>query len=106
MTYDELNREPNAVNFEKFMNEVWRMDATPYEDGVALSGSPLYERWHNANYTAQHFGAYRTGGSIVGGEYAAVYRFPADNNLVSVRVNSAGTCISLSRRALVHRPKR
>jgi hypothetical protein len=86
----------NAYDFHKFMLEVWRMDAHPQGDGTVLTGSPLYDRWHNAIHTARYCGAGRTGGTIVDGLHFHVYRFPADHGAVSVRISPDGDAISIA----------
>jgi hypothetical protein len=50
----------SATQFSNFMEEVWRMDCAPADEGgVILSGSDLYERFHNARGAAEFFGAAR-----------------------------------------------
>ena len=68
-----------SLEFERFMNEVWTCDASPVDDGgILLTGSPLYDAWHNAVETAKlKFNAVRVSSSVMrDGEWFYYFSFP------------------------------
>lgn len=73
-----------ATQFADFMEEVWRMDCAPTDEGgVILSGSDLYERFHNARGAAEYFGAKWKYPSKVDGLPGYCYEF-ADGSRVAI----------------------
>jgi hypothetical protein len=74
-----------AAEFVRFMEYVW-------------NESPLafYDEYEDAIASAKRFGARRTGGSFINGEPAHVYRFPADNGHLAVRILHFGHGIELT----------
>ena len=69
----------NATSFVRFMERVWEMD-----------DETLYDRHHNAVFSARYFGARKTGNTEVNGEQWYLYRFP---NQSAVAINHGGSAV-------------
>lgn len=74
-----------TTDFIAFMEDVWRGDCSPTPDGgVIITGSPLYDAWHDARRVAKAIGARKLYGST--GEYH--YDMP-DGSRVAISTNGA-----------------
>lgn len=67
-----------AEAFGDFMATVWDATITSNEDGsITLHGSPLYDQYANAAFTAAPLGAIRTGATKCDDEHCTVFKFPS-----------------------------
>jgi hypothetical protein len=92
MTPHQFPQTPNE--FASFMALVWDGQLTAVSEGTILTGSPLYDAYHDAILSAKRFGMIRTGGTRVDNEDWEVFRFP--HRPGGVRIKRDGSACELS----------